>query len=301
MSLSDLLSFHAFLNDPESLAWMQASHPARKGTPPAPPSFRASMDALVRRYQREVHQPGVTSFEQLSVDRTWVSEQMAAWGVATARILCEDFALQYLRDALEGIDACVIKPRRAHSSSGVLSLQRIDQITFNSLQQRRNLRLVEILEHLYAEMRAHQFPNHWQLEELLLPPSGLLRPVDDFKFYAFRGRVALVLQVSRGPRSQCYRWYDRSWYPVDTGKYDDAQDPTLLPPRDPQALLTVAERISADLPVPFCRIDLYETCQGVVLGELTAVPGTYHVFGDQADAYLGAMFELASATDVLPA
>jgi hypothetical protein len=297
MPLSDVPSYYAFVADPEPLAWMQASHPARKGTPPAPPSFRAAMDALVRRYQREALQPGVASFEQQSVKRGWVTELMAAQGVATARILREDFALQHLRDALEGIDACVIKPRQAHSSRGVLSLKRIDAITFSCLQQRRTMRLVEILEHLYAEMREHQFPNHWQLEELLLPPSGLLRPVDDFKFYTFRGRTGLVLQVARSQQGQRYRWYDRDWYPVDTGKYDGALDPTLLPPRDPGALLAVAERVSASLPVPFCRIDLYETHQGVVLGELTAVPGTYHAFGEQADAYLGAMFELA---DVRP-
>ena len=294
MPLTDLPPFHAFLHDPEPLAWMQASHPARQGTSPAPPSFRAGIDALVRRYQREAQQPGVTSFEQLASDRAWVSEQMAARGVATARVLCENFTLQHLRDALEGIDACVVKPHHTHSSRGVLSLKRIDEITFSCLQQRRPMRLVEILEHLYAEMREHQFPNHWQLEELLLPPSGLLRPVDDFKFYAFRGRVGLVLQVARSQQGQRYRWYDRDWYPVDTGKYDGALDPTLLPPRAPQALLAVAERISASLPVPFCRIDLYETRQGVVLGELTAVPGAYHAFGEKADGYLGAMFELAA-------
>ncbi|MBF8223898.1 ATP-grasp fold amidoligase family protein [Halomonas sp. 328] len=295
MSLSNIPSYHAFAAGVEVLEWMQASHPARKGTPPAPPSFRAAMDALVRRYQREARQSGVTSFEQLAVDRAWVSRQMAAQGVATARILREDFALQNLREVLEGIDDCVIKPKQAHSSRGVLSLQRLDEITFNCLQQRRAMRLVEILEYLYAEMREHQFPNHWQLEELLLPPSGLLRPVDDFKFYAFRGRTALVLQVARSRQGQRYRWYDRDWCPVDTGKYDGALDPTLLSPRNPQVLLATAERVSASLPVPFCRIDLYETHQGVVLGELTAVPGTYHAFGDQADAYLGAMFELAGS------
>src|SRR5690554_2164030 len=141
MPLSDLPSFHAFLDDPAPLAWMQASHPARKGTPPVPPSFRGAMDALVRRYQREAQQPGVTSFEQLSVDRIWVSEQMAAMGVATARILREDFALQHLRDALEGIDDCVIKPRQAHSSRGVLSLRRLDELTFHCLQRSEERRV----------------------------------------------------------------------------------------------------------------------------------------------------------------
>lgn len=297
MLLSEMPPFHAYISNPALLAWVQASHPARKGSPPTLPSFRAGLDALVRRYQREALQPKGTSFERLSVDRAWVNAQMQAMGVATARMLREDFPLQHLRDSLEGIDACVIKPRQAHSSRGVLSLKRMDAITFNCLQLRRPIRLVEILEHLYTEMREHQFPNHWQLEELLLPPSGLLRPVDDFKFYAFRGHAAMILQVARGQHGQRYRWYDSDWCPIDTGKYDGALDATLLPPRNPRALLAVAERVSASLSVPFCRIDLYETYQGVVLGELTAVPGTYHAFSDQADTYLGAFFELASCLE----
>lgn len=277
-----------------SVFWISASHPARKGTLPAPPSFRAALDALVRRYQREEQQPGVSSFAELAGDRGWVAQQMHALGVPTANILKDDFALQHLRDVLEGIDACVIKPKEAHSSRGVLSLKRIDDITFECLQLRCRLRLVDILERLYQEMREHQFPNHWQLEELLLPPSGLLRPVDDFKFYAFRGRVGLILQVARQPDGQYYRWYDRDWHPVETGKYEGAIDPALLPPRDPASLLAVAEKVSAVLPTPFCRVDLYEAQQGPVLGELTPVPGTYHAFGEQADLYLGAMFELDS-------
>ena len=220
---------------------------------------------------------------------------MDALGVSTAKILKDDFSLQHLRDVLEGVDACVIKPKEAHSSRGVLSLKRVDEITFECLQLRCRLRLVDILERLYQEMREHQFPNHWQLEELLLPPSGLLRPVDDFKFYAFRGRVGLILQVARQPEGQYYRWYDRNWHPVETGKYAEANDPALLPPRAPEALLSIAERVSAALPTPFCRIDLYEARQGPVLGELTPVPGTYHAFGEQADLYLGAMFELDDA------
>lgn len=285
-------SFCDFIWQPEQLAWVQASHPARKGSLPAPPSFRSAMDALVRRYQREEQQAGVRSFAELAGNRGWVAGQMQALGVPTAKILKDDFSLQHLRDVLQDVDACVIKPKEAHSSRGVLSLKRVDEITFECLQLRCRLRLVDILERLYQEMREHQFPNHWQLEELLLPPSGLLRPVDDFKFYAFRGRVGLILQVARQPEGQYYRWYDRDWHPVETGKYADAIDPALLPPRNPEALVRVAEQVSAVLPTPFCRVDLYEARQGPVLGELTPVPGTYHAFDEKADIYLGAMFEL---------
>lgn len=293
VALAAFPSFTCFLAEPDGLSWIRAAHPARKGTAPQPPSFRVGMDALVRRYQREASLPGVRPFNRLANDRGWVGRRMSELGVATARILRDDFPLQNLREALEGIEECVIKPRQAHSSRGVMSLRRVGEVTFTCLQQRCELSLVEILDDLYRDMREHQFPNHWQLEELLLPPSGLLRPVDDFKFYAFRGRVGLILQVSRATQGTHYRWYDRDWQPVQTGKYAEALDPALLPPRAPDAMLALAERVSAALPTPFCRIDLYEARQGLVLGELTPEPGTYHAFGEQADLYLGAMFEMA--------
>lgn len=289
-------SFVKFVMEPECLPWVGTSHPARKGTPPQLPSFRSAMDVLVRRYQREAMSPDITPFNLLANDRGWVSQRMGELGVATAYILQEDFPLQSLREALNGIDECVIKPKQAHSSRGVMSLRRTGEVTFDCLQHRRELRLVEILDTLYRDMREHQFPNHWQLEELLLPPSGLLRPVDDFKFYAFRGRVGLILQVARTPEGQRYQWYDRDWQPVATGKYEDVVDASLLSPRSPQVMLTLAEKVSSLLPTPFCRIDLYETHRGIILGELTPEPGTYHAFGELADLYLGAMFEVALAS-----
>lgn len=286
-------SFGEFLEDPNCLSWISASHPARKGSPPLQPSFRQSMDALIRRYQREATLPGALPFNFQANDRAWVGRRMSELGVATACILRDDFPLQNLREALDGIDECVVKPKQAHSSRGVLSLRRTGEITFTCLQQRRELRLVEILDLLYRDMKEHQFSNHWQLEELLLPPSGLLRPVDDFKFYSFRGRVGLILQVARSPEGQRYRWYDRDWQPVATEKYAEAIDAALLPPRSPLSMLALVERVSMTFPVPFCRVDLYEAKQGIVLGELTPEPGTYHAFGEKADLYLGAMFEVA--------
>ncbi|MGP9550241.1 hypothetical protein [Halomonas sp. AOP42-D1-22] len=115
MTTSLFPSFHDFLLQPEQL---------HKGSPPVAPSFRSAVDALVRRYQRGEQQPGVVSFADLAGRRVWVTNQMQALKVPTAQILKNDFSLQHLRDVLEGIDACVIKPKEAHSSKGVLSLKR---------------------------------------------------------------------------------------------------------------------------------------------------------------------------------
>lgn len=296
--LADFPSFSMFAKEQEAVAWVRATHPARKDTLPLPPSFRYHMDALIRSFQREQTLAGQRPFSVLASDRGWVQAQMRALKIPTADVLRESFQLQRLREALDGISRCVVKPLRAHSSRGVISLQRQDDFDFYCLQKRRSLRMVEILDRLYTDMREYRFANEWQVEELLLPPSGQLVPLDDFKFYAFRGRVGLILQVARTAGGNKYRWYDRDWRAVRTGKYDDEVDETLLLPREPHEMLRIAELVSAKLTPPFCRVDLYETSRGVVLGELTPEPGTYHAFGDMADLYLGALFELAGGVSV---
>jgi hypothetical protein len=287
----DFPSFASFMTSSKGLEWTKASHPARKSSMPQAPSFRDGMDRLVRHYHRQATLRGERPFNELINDPRWFSSLVESLNVRITRVLCDDFPLQNLRDALENVDECVVKPVRSYSSRGVMSLRREGELSFFCLQQRCVLRLVNILDQLNAAMRGHQIANHWRLEELLLPPSGLCRPVDDYKFYAIGGQVGLILQVCRLEDGQKYRWYDRDWQPVPTGKYDDQLDHTLLPPRKPEQLSRVARQLSEALPAPFCRIDLYETSHGVVLGELTPVPGTYHTLGADADLYLGAMLE----------
>jgi hypothetical protein len=75
----------------------------------------------------------------------------------------------------------------------------------------------------------------------------------------------------------------------------------LPPPQDPQALMALAQAISADLPIAFCRIDLFETGRGPVVGELTPEPGGYQNFDAACDAYLGLWHDLAQARLALDA
>jgi len=90
-----------------------------------------------------------------------------------------------------------------------------------------------------------------------------------------------------------HKFYDFEWQPVITGKYTDTTDESLPPPEDPAALSALASSVSAALPAPFCRVDLYETTRGPVVGELTPEPGGYYLFDSAVDLYLGLAYELA--------
>ncbi|MEY8837654.1 ATP-grasp fold amidoligase family protein, partial [Cribrihabitans sp. XS_ASV171] len=81
----------------------------------------------------------------------------------------------------------------------------------------------------------------------------------------------------------------------------DTTDNVLPLPQNPQAMMEMARAISAALPLPFCRIDLFEFDEGLTVGELTPEPGGYQNFSPAADLYLGAFFEYGMACAATPA
>lgn len=119
---------------------------------------------------------------------------------------------------------------------------------------------------------------------------------DDFKFYCFYGVAGLILQKRRlDHRQASYRWLDRSWRPVETGRYSKKIDAGLTTPRRKDELLAAAELLSSQVPAPFLRVDLYNGEQGPVFGEFTPHPGGFHTFSKEWDVVLGRLYEEAAA------
>ncbi|WP_282027055.1 ATP-grasp fold amidoligase family protein [Limimaricola cinnabarinus] len=270
-------------------------HMARKNSMPTTPSFANRMDADVRqaRLLETVFQED--SFSRKVRRRGWVRTWLEAHDYPTAQIQAGPFPLQELSQKLGGLDAGVIKPVQATNAWGVTPFRRTGPFSFRTLFDGEEVRMTSLLEALHAPMQRYMFPNTWQIEELLVSPDGPDTVPDDFKFYAFRGTVALILQIRRGRDGARYNFRDADWQPVFTGKYADKTDADLTAPHDPEALLGLAKSISAALPVPFCRIDLYESHRGPVVGELTPEPGGYNLFDESTDIYLGTFHEWASA------
>ncbi len=85
---------------------------------------------------------------------------------------------------------------------------------------------------------------------------------------------------------------------VDTGKYVDHSEPMPMDnmTRDQLALLFATNRrVSAAVPLPFCRVDYYFDGRSFSLGELTPLPGKYWEFGASYDERLGAEMEMAQS------
>jgi hypothetical protein len=108
------------------------------------------------------------------------------------------------------------------------------------------------------------------IEELLRGNADGVVPLD-FKCFVFNGHLKDVQVVDRIRRS--HRWYDRSWLAVhdqmnltlDYG--EDIECPSHL-----SDLIQTAETLSRAYDYGFVRLDLYDTCRGIVFGEFTATP-----------------------------
>lgn len=275
--------------------YVQIQHMARKRSQPISPSFARSIDAKVRQQEYASRILGVETFSHFARRRGVAAEFVRSLGYQTPTVVADGFQLRYFPRLVGELDQFVIKPVHATNSWGVATLVRVDERHWTEVSSGNILDFGQLLESLNAPMHKYGFPDKWQLEELLLPVGGTLAPLADYKFYAFQGEIGLILQTLGRGEQRRYKWYDAQWEAIATGKYEDRIDETLAGPDDATSLLNAAREISASIPVPFCRIDLYETSGGVYVGELTPEPGGYHEFHPDIDEMLGAMYEQAQA------
>jgi hypothetical protein len=193
---------------------------------------------------------------------------------------------------------CVIKPAAADGSKGVLALQPEEPGYRSILRGHRHLTWEEVVDHLAGQQAEYGFEDAWLIEELLRPTDGELRVPHDYKFYAFRGTVGLILQRQVAPRG--YKWWTADWEPTRVGKYDAKIDDRLPPPVDPDVMSATVARVSAAIPLPFMRIDVFDADDGVTFGELTPHPGGYADFDADTDRFLGELYERAEAAWTVP-
>lgn len=127
-------------------------------------------------------------------------------------------------------------------------------------------------------------------------------PSLNWKLHTFFGEVGLIRQGDLGQDGKPYKLWSPSG--TDLGPIDRLgfpYDPTLPPPKDLDALIEAAKKISLNIPTPFVRVDLYEADDGVRLGEVTLRPSSLwkkkHLqrFTPEWDRKLGEKWEDAQA------
>jgi hypothetical protein len=281
--------------DPVLVAYAGTRHMARKESEPQRPSFAASLDAKIRRRAYLEKALQLPTASQLCRRRSAARAFLAARGFDTAEPHAVGAPLAALAGEIAGRNRLVVKPVHGTNAWGVMGLVRLGDGRFRDVLRGGEHTPETLVASLAETMARFSLPDQWLVEELLLPPGGEPGLLGEYKVYAFRGAVPLVLQVRGFGEGRRYKWYDADWRHVATGKYEGKIDASLPLPADPAGILSTARALSDMLPMPFCRIDILEADRGPVIGELTPEPGTYHAFSPDVDLMLGALYEQAEA------
>ncbi|SDO06734.1 ATP-grasp fold amidoligase family protein [Alkalicoccus daliensis] len=180
----------------------------------------------------------------------------------------------------------VIKPQHGAGGRGVYLLLEQDHYV-NAKTSEKLLSKEELLASMQEDLQTGAVQEDtWMAEELYFYDKAALEPARDIKFYCFYGKAVLILEIRRYPELG-YCWWTADGKQVETGKYTEH----LFTGNGVSAEeLEVAEKMSKEIPAPFCRIDFLLTDEGPVFGEFTPKPGNYDHFDEATDTKLGEAF-----------
>lgn len=179
----------------------------------------------------------------------------------------------------------VLKPAFASTSIGVRLLRKEDD-GFRDLVNNEFISYEELTSSSQEVSRRYfegSDNGDFIVEQLLRGHSGQTPP-PDVRAYCFQGEVGMILieQHLSAPAEAMYFDGDflpfadvRERYGVAKGQDHLERIVEARVPDNWKELLNIARRISTAMPTAFCRVDMYDTPDGVFLGEITFYPGTF--------------------------
>lgn len=195
-------------------------------------------------------------------------------------------------------DNLVIKPNNLHSANGVLPLIKNGEYWFDLLRSRPIKNNVILSEQKTAYQNTKYKSSHKIIfEQLILDESNKISP--DFKIFAFKNGVPVVLRIDRNGADTYFTLYDKNLEIYDPKEIMDSswkQDKWIYcyspAPSTVKNLYQYSARILAELKTNFIRVDCYIEKENVYIGELTPAPGPeyykkYIHFNREFDSYLG--------------
>ena len=177
----------------------------------------------------------------------------------------------------------VLKPSLQSSTKGVMVLKDQGEGFYWDELRSRQLNLAEIRE----EQRRYFEETKAAGKKIIVEPKIVDVDADkysiprDFKAYAFRGEVALILEIDRNTRPSSVCWFDGDFHPITDGRVSCNEsfvhEVSKAAPDQYHEILELARHCSKMLPTPFASIDMYLTEDGPCVGEITLAPGgLYH-------------------------
>jgi hypothetical protein len=194
-------------------------------------------------------------------------------------------------------DAFVVKSDGGAGSHGVLPLRRVAPDRYETVEGARSFTGDQVRDHFAERVSRRSISGPFFAEELLTQPGGGPIP-DDVKVYAFHGDVQQIL-LRRMGRHGDLRTLTRRYVTGDGSDLGEILDGVPVDPQIPvpsglEHMVGIARHISRAAGVPFVRVDLFDTDQGPVLGEVTRAPGGNQQFVPRQDERLGRAWEHAA-------
>jgi TupA-like ATPgrasp len=191
---------------------------------------------------------------------------------------------------------CIIKPLSEDGGVGVHAIVERNSTYQDLFDNGKTYQSLTELKARFASLLAQKKvrSDEWLVEELILPPSGLLADSRDLKFFAFYGETGYVLQVDRWSKERPVRaMFNTSGKPIDVSRFYGIPKQPFDPAFTTDDIKLVSE-ISRELPWPGIRIDFLLGRDGLVFGEFTVNPGAYGAFYDESDQFFGKLWAKAA-------
>jgi glutathione synthase/RimK-type ligase-like ATP-grasp enzyme len=264
------------------------------------PSFYARYESMLRVRALVEEQAGERHPVWRSDPKHAGRDLARSLGVAVPRLLAAPAPLAELQPP--EASRFVLKPVRGSTSHGVFALVATEDGRYRSILDRLEHTWDEVIDLAREAMTVRPISQEFLVEELVDGPGDRELPFD-WKCYCLGGRVELVMQKdarNRRKSSQArFKFWSTAFEDLGPIRHADRLDRSLPPPEHPEALVAAAEAIAGALPGVFVRVDLFDTPEGVVFGEITPHPGGRQLFVPEVDRALGEAWERAEASDTV--
>lgn len=206
-----------------------------------------------------------------------------------------DEAFQALEDNGSGF----IKPKRGYGGHAAIGLRRNKNGLWENAATGKAKELDHWREWLVSESNRSGLGGKWLVEELLVGRRGGLP--DDIKFYCFAGQPKAISIMRRKWHDRLalnMQWFYPNWQPmVAPIAKGESIDRSIRAPEanvieDAEAQMQV---LASKILLPFIRIDLYDTQDGIMAGELTRTPASAYSLSPKAKEEWVSAWQLAAA------
>jgi hypothetical protein len=188
----------------------------------------------------------------------------------------------------------VLKPLGGNSNLGVFILKKVDGVFLDLI---RNIRFSE--DELAEEYAKHV--NNPSVNSKILINEKINDNNDkyviprDYKFYCFYGKLMIIMQKdanNNNPEKEVkYKYWNENWEDLGEIMPIFSYDRRMEKPNSSRKLIEIVENLSSMIPLPFVRIDMFDSENGPAFGEFTFHPGTYKNYTLEWDQKLGQAYE----------